>query len=58
MTHSNAHPLGGNDIFFDGWNKGYVVQSTMWNNLETRFFEITTRKVRLDCEMVALMLAA
>jgi hypothetical protein len=52
MTHSNVHSLGGNDIFFDGWNKGYVVQSAMWNNSKTQFFGITTGMVRLDGEMV------
>jgi hypothetical protein len=55
MTHSNVRLLGGNDVFFDGWNESYVVQSTMWNNLETRFFGITIGRVRLDCEMVALI---
>jgi hypothetical protein len=25
MLHSNIHLLGGDDIFFDGWNTGYVV---------------------------------
>jgi hypothetical protein len=30
----------------------------MRNNSETWFFEITTGKVRLDCEMVASMFAA
>jgi hypothetical protein len=58
MTHSNVQPLGGNDIFFDGWNESYVVQSSIWNNLETQFFRITTGRVRLDCEMVASMFAA
>jgi hypothetical protein len=58
MTHSNVRSLGGNDIFFDSWNKGYVVQSAIWNNSETRFFRITIGRVRLDCEMVASMLAA
>jgi hypothetical protein len=58
MTHSNVCPLGCDDNFFDSWNKGYVVQSTMWNNSETRFFGITTGRVRLDYEMVASMLVA
>jgi hypothetical protein len=58
MTHSNVHSLGSNDVFFDGWNESYVVQSAMWNNSETQFFGITTGKVRLDCERVALMFAA
>jgi hypothetical protein len=58
MTHSNVCSLDGNDILFDDWNKGYVVQSTMWNNSETRFFKITTRRGKLDCEMVTSMLAA
>jgi hypothetical protein len=58
MTHSNVRPLGSNDIFFDGWNKGYVVQSAMWNNSETQFFEITTGRVRLDYVMVASIFAA
>jgi hypothetical protein len=25
VLHSNVHLLSGDDIFFDGWNKGYVV---------------------------------
>jgi hypothetical protein len=25
MPHSNDHLLSSDDIFFDGWNKGYVV---------------------------------
>jgi hypothetical protein len=58
MIHSNICSLGSNNIFFDGWNKSYVVQSAMWNNSETRFFGITIERVRLDCEMVASMLAA
>jgi hypothetical protein len=58
MTHSNVRSLGGDDIFFDSWNKVYDVESAMWNNSETRLFCITTGRVRLDCEMVALMLAA
>jgi hypothetical protein len=32
----------GNDVFFDGWNESYNVQSAMQNNLETWFFRITT----------------
>jgi hypothetical protein len=58
MTHYNVRPLGGNDVFFDGWNESYVVQSAMWNNSETQFFGITTGRVRSDCEMVASMFAA
>jgi hypothetical protein len=58
MTHSNIRSLGYDDIFFDSWNKGYVVQYTIWNNSETRFFRITTGRVRLNWEMVASMLAA
>jgi hypothetical protein len=58
MAHSNVRPLGCDDIFFYSWDKGYVVESTMWNNSETRFFGITMERVRLDCEMVASMLAA
>jgi hypothetical protein len=58
MTHSNIRSLGGNDIFFDGWNENYVVQSAMWNNQETQFFGITIRRVRLGCEMVASMFVA
>jgi hypothetical protein len=42
MTHSNVHPLSGNDAFFDGWNESYIVQSTMRNHSETWFFGITT----------------
>jgi hypothetical protein len=58
MTHSNIRSLGGNDIFFDDLNKSFVVQSAMWNNSETRFFRITTVRVRLDYEMIASMFAA
>jgi hypothetical protein len=58
MTHSNIRSLGGNDVLFDGWNESYVVQSAMWNNSETRFFGITTGRVRLDCEMVVSMFVA
>jgi hypothetical protein len=58
MTYSNVRSLGGDDIFFDSWNKGYVIQSTIWNNSETRLFWITIGRVRLDCEMVASILAA
>jgi hypothetical protein len=29
----------------------------MWNNSETRFFGITIGRVRLDCEMVASIVA-
>jgi hypothetical protein len=48
--------LGGNDVFFDGWNESYVVQSVMWNNSETQVFRVTTGRVRLDGEIVASML--
>jgi hypothetical protein len=58
MTHSNVPSLGGNDVFLDGWNESYVVQSATWNNSETQFFRITTGRVTLDCEMVASMFAA
>jgi hypothetical protein len=58
MTHSKICSLGGDVIFFDSWNKGYVVQSTMWNNSETRLFEITTGWVRLDYEVVASIFVA
>jgi hypothetical protein len=58
MTHPNVRSLGGNEVFLDGWNESYVVQSTMWNNLETRFFGITVGRVRPNYEMVASMLAA
>jgi hypothetical protein len=58
MAHSIIHSLGGNDVFFDDWNESYVVQSAMWNNSETQFFGLTTRRVRLDCEMVASMFMA
>jgi hypothetical protein len=58
MTHSNVRSLDCNDVLFDGWNERYVVQSAMWNNSETRFFGITTGRVRLDCEMVASMFVA
>jgi hypothetical protein len=34
MAHSNVRSLSGDDIFFNSWNKGYVVQSAMWNNSE------------------------
>jgi hypothetical protein len=42
MTHSSIRSLGGNDVFFDGWNESYVAQSAMWNNSKTWFFGITT----------------
>jgi hypothetical protein len=58
MTHSNVRPLSGNDVFFDGWNESYIVQSTMWDNSETWFFGITTGRTRLDREMVVLVFAA
>jgi hypothetical protein len=58
MAHSNIHSLGSNDVFFNGWNKSYVVQSAMWNNSETRFFRITTGGVMLEYVIVASMLAA
>jgi hypothetical protein len=57
-THSNVCHLSGNNVFFDSWNESYIVQSTMWNNSETWFFGITTCRLRLDCEVVALVLAA
>jgi hypothetical protein len=38
MTHCNVHYLSGDDIFLDGWNKGYIVQSAVWNNSETHLF--------------------
>jgi hypothetical protein len=25
VLHSNVHLLSGDDIFFDGWKKGYIV---------------------------------
>jgi hypothetical protein len=56
MTHSNVCSLGGNDVFFDGWNESYVVKFVMWNNSETWFFRATIGKVRLDCEIVASMI--
>jgi hypothetical protein len=56
VIHSNLRSLSGDNIFFDSWNKGYVVQSAMWNNSETRLFWSTTGSVRLDGEMVASML--
>jgi ribosomal protein L31 len=52
MTHSNVHPLSSNDVFFDSWNESYIVQSTMWDNLVTWFFGITTGGRRLDRDMV------
>jgi hypothetical protein len=58
MTHFNVRSLGSNDIFFDGWNESYVVQSAMWNNSKTQFFRITTWRVRLDYDTVALMFVA
>jgi hypothetical protein len=58
MTHSNVRPLSGNDVFLDSWNESYVVELTMQNHSETWFFRITTCRIRLDCEMVASVLAA
>jgi hypothetical protein len=42
VTHSNVRPLSSNDVFIDGWNESYIVQSAMRNNPETWFFRITT----------------
>jgi hypothetical protein len=58
ITQSNVRLLSGNDVFLDSWNEGYAVKSIVWNNLDTRLFWITTGCERLNCEMVALMLAA
>jgi hypothetical protein len=58
MTHSNARALSGDDLFLDGWNESYVVQSSVWNNSDTQLFWITTICERLDCKMVASMLMA
>jgi hypothetical protein len=58
MTHSNVCPLSGNDVFFDGWNERYIIQSTMWDNSETWFFRTTTGRTRLDREMVTSVFAA
>jgi hypothetical protein len=58
MTHSNVCPLSGNDVFFNGWNESYIVQSTMRIHSETWFLGITTYRMRLNCEMVALVFAA
>jgi hypothetical protein len=58
MTHSNVCPLSGNDVFFDGWNESYIVQSAMRNNPETWFFGITTLTVKLDRDMIASVFAA
>jgi hypothetical protein len=58
MTHSNVRSLGGNDVFFDGWNESYAIQFAIWNNSETWFFGIIVGKVRLNREMVASMFAA
>jgi hypothetical protein len=38
MTHSNARALSGDDLFLDGWNESYVVQSSVWNNSDTQLF--------------------
>jgi hypothetical protein len=48
VLHSNVSLLSGNDIFFDGWNKGYVVYTAMWNHSETQLFRVTIGTVRLD----------
>jgi hypothetical protein len=58
MTHSNVRPLSGNDVFLDGWNESYIVQSTMWDSLETWFFGITTGGRRLDHDMIASVFVA
>jgi hypothetical protein len=58
MTHSNARPLSGNDVFLDSWNESYVVQSTMQNHSETWFFGITTWRMRLDRDMIASVFTA
>jgi hypothetical protein len=56
VTHYNIRSLSGNDIFLHSWNESYVAQSTMWNNSDTQLFWITTRSVRLDGEVVVLVL--
>jgi hypothetical protein len=58
MTHSNVRPLSGNDVFFDGWNESYIVQSAIRNNPETWFFGVTTLRVKLDRDMIASVFAA
>jgi hypothetical protein len=58
MTHSNIRPMSGNDVFFDGWNESYIVQSALRNNPETWFFGITTWRVRLDRDMIASVFVA
>jgi hypothetical protein len=58
MTHFNVRHLSGNDVFFDSWNEGYIVQSTVRNNLETWFFGITTGGRRLDRDMIASVFVA
>jgi hypothetical protein len=58
IAHSNVRSLGGDDVFFDSWNNGYIVQSAMWNNSKIRLFGIITGWVGLDGEVVASMLAA
>jgi hypothetical protein len=58
MPHSNARLLSGDDIFLDGWNESYVVQSAMWNHSQTWLFRVTTGCKWLDYEMVAMMLVA
>jgi hypothetical protein len=58
MTHSNIRSLSSDDVFLDSWNESYVVQFTMWNHSETWFFGITTRRMRLDHDMIASVLAA
>jgi hypothetical protein len=58
MTHSNVHLLSGNDVFFDGWNESYIVQSTVRNHSEPGFFGITTCRMRLNCEMIASVFVA
>jgi hypothetical protein len=58
MTHSNICSLSDDDVFLDSWNESYVVQSTMRNHSETWFFGITTRRMRLDHDIIASVLAA
>jgi hypothetical protein len=49
--------LSGGDIFLDGWDESYVVQSAMWDNSKTWLFRITTGGERSNHEIIAVMLA-
>jgi hypothetical protein len=50
--------LSSDDIFLDGWDENYVVQSAVWDNSKTWLFWVTPRGERLNHEIIAVMLVA